>query len=78
METSDLRHNTNINIFLLSEKDREELLLFYEYLLFKSGKLMESKFIENKQTEKLPETFYSPIQVDRYQKFERDEIYANK
>ncbi len=67
----------DIDITLLHDKEKEELLLFYQYLLYKSKKILEYK-PKNKQEAKLPETFYFPIQVEKHYKFDRDEIYSNR
>lgn len=61
-----------INLSLLSEKAQEELLLFYQFLLKKTKE--ESKVKANF----LPQTFYSPLKTNRYVKFDRDEIYADR
>ncbi len=69
------KNKIEINISILPEKEKQELMIFYKYLLFKSkiyNKNYKSEILE------LPKTFYSPIAVENYIKFDRDEIYRNK
>lgn len=69
----------NIDFSLLHEKELEELMLFYKYLLYKTEQSPEIQQNNNKKKQsKLPETFYSPIKVKTYQKFYRDEIYTDR
>ena len=66
----------NFDLSLLKDKEVKELMSFYNYLLFKSGQNIEQ--IQKKQIKKLPETFYKPIKVEAFTKFDRDEIYADR
>ena len=64
----------NIDFSLLKDKEKKELILFYRFLLYKSQNLTE----QNKSKKDLPETFYSPIIVEKLENFDRNEIYSDK
>ena len=67
----------SIDISILAPKEREELFAFYKYLLFKTKQISSENSLKQK-TVKLPQTFYSPLKVNAYQKFDRDEIYSDR
>jgi hypothetical protein len=62
-----------IDLSQLGQDEIKELTLFYQFLLYKSNKI-NNFIIKNN----LPETFYKPIVIDNYQKFNRDEIYTKQ
>ena len=70
------KQEMQIDMSALQEVEQQELMLFYSFLLFKSKKI-NNKTKQNK-TKHLPETFYSPIKVNNFQIFNRDEIYSNR
>lgn len=78
MEVNEQIKNEDINLELLSQKEKYELFLFYKYLLFKSDKSKNIKKVK-KKNEKWNnlEKFLSVNRFDLPEnyKFNRDEIY---
>ena len=65
-----------IDFSLLKDKDKNELMLFYQFLLYKEQNFSNKK--EDISTKGLPKTFYTPIEINTLEKFNRNEIYSNK
>ncbi len=79
METNKIINNIeDVDLSLLYDEDKKELLLFYEYLLFKSEKKNKIKEVkkENAKWDNL-EKFLSENRFDLPEnyKFDRNEIY---
>ena len=66
-----------IDVSQLKEREKKELYLFYKYLLYRSAHHSRPNK-PKRELPKLPPTFYSPVKVNSYQKFDRNEIYADR
>ena len=64
-----------IDMSILPEEVRRELVDFYLFLVEKYGK--KEKVNDELISSKLPETFYKPIKVKKYSRFNREEIYQH-
>jgi len=57
-----------LDLSLLNEEEQKELLLFYQFLIHKS----------KEKPKELPQTFYQPLKIKSYSKFDRNEIYIQR
>ncbi len=60
-----------LDVSLLSEQAKQELMDFYHFLLERYGTQPRSR-------KRLPETFYDPVKTRAYQRFDREEIYNER
>ncbi len=70
--TDDVKVDMEIlDLSLLSEQAKQELIDFYQFLLERYG-------TKSRSLRKLPETFYDPVKTRTYQRVDRGEIYNDR
>ena len=67
---SNVSQQQHLDLSLLTEQGKQELLDFYQFLL--------ERYSAQKQVSTLPEVFYTPIKTTRYQRMNREEIYHER
>jgi len=60
-----------LDLEILPDEARKQIIDFYEFLLRKYG------YKQRKDKSKLPEEFYKPIRKEKYLSVKREEIYKN-
>lgn len=64
-----------LDISVFPEAAKQQMMDFYSFLIEKYVKKHQQ--VHASMSTRLPEAFYKPIKVERYLKFDREEIYRD-